>query len=564
MELVHHPMPTCDGGAACGPDCHFRKLLESDPRYAGYLAPGRTQRTASCRHLGGDTGAMIECPSCAGSVRVKMFECAIHRSCTLAKPVPGVACCQGCPDFAPSAMDADAIYVEATGHSNGIGDHAILALLLQDLKRRNPGRRIVLLTGRDDCAAWIRHWWPDTMVAEAPPGAQVLRPLNERPLGKQGLPRWEHAARRANASLAIPPLAAPLPHDDGTWRLQGHVVLAPEANSADRPWPRAAWIDLERRLLDRGFPCVVIGTNASSLIRFRSTPFIGQEPGRVLAVLQRASCVVGNDSGMVHLAGLLGTPAVALCGLVGGRRVFGAYRTVRWIDGPLPCNGCEWSDPERQLYGCVRCASLDMIQPAQVLDLVEELTCRWVWDETLLPAGPRAALQRAARETAGLDGELAELGVRRGGSAAIMAAAAPTKPIHLFDTFTGMPVSDPEGDTVAGQHAASLDVVWRLFNEAWLNRASAERVKIHQGIFPATAAGLEQLRFACVHLDADQYAPTSAAIDYFWPRMVAGGRIVFDDWKRGTCPGIERAVREHFKPEQIDETAEYQCTVTKP
>ncbi len=45
-------------------------------------------------------------------------------------------------------------------------------------------------------------------------------------------------------------------------------------------------------------------------------------------------------------------------------------------------------------------------------------------------------------------GEVAEVGVYQGGSAKLLAKILPNKEIHLFDTFTGMPPTDPEHDMI--------------------------------------------------------------------------------------------------------------------
>lgn len=46
-----------------------------------------------CVHLGESTGETVGCPSCRGSVKLKLFACAIHGQCTTGKKVAGVACC---------------------------------------------------------------------------------------------------------------------------------------------------------------------------------------------------------------------------------------------------------------------------------------------------------------------------------------------------------------------------------------------------------------------------------------------------------------------------------------
>jgi hypothetical protein len=36
-----------------------------------------------CKHLGLNTGQTIECSTCRGRVRLKVFDCAVKGSCTL-------------------------------------------------------------------------------------------------------------------------------------------------------------------------------------------------------------------------------------------------------------------------------------------------------------------------------------------------------------------------------------------------------------------------------------------------------------------------------------------------
>lgn len=55
----------------------------------------------ACLHLGADTGKTVECPSCAGTVRLKLHACERFAKCTLGKPVEGVACCVTCEDREP-------------------------------------------------------------------------------------------------------------------------------------------------------------------------------------------------------------------------------------------------------------------------------------------------------------------------------------------------------------------------------------------------------------------------------------------------------------------------------
>ncbi len=156
-------------------------------------------------------------------------------------------------------------------------------------------------------------------------------------------------------------------------------------------------------------------------------------------------------------------------------------------------------------------------------------------------------------------GDLAELGVYRGGVGRMMAKRFPTRTVRLFDTFTGIPWDgyDPAKDRHRpGEFACSLDEVRAALS-------GFPNVVFHPGLFPLTAAGE---RFALVHLDADLYASTLAGLEWFWPRLSAGGCIVLDDWKWKACPGVEMAVNEFFAARtgyRFDESAAYQLTVWK-
>jgi hypothetical protein len=151
---------------------------------------------------------------------------------------------------------------------------------------------------------------------------------------------------------------------------------------------------------------------------------------------------------------------------------------------------------------------------------------------SLLTTDRLEILARLAHETAPLSGEMAELGVYQGGSAVAILNAAPAKQLHLFDTFAGLPGDG--GAHSKGEFAASLEQVKKILG--------GRRVEFHPGFFPETARGLEAARFSFVHVDADLYESTRDAIAFFWPRMVAGGMMVFDDVDWPSCPGVNQAL----------------------
>lgn len=175
----------------------------------------------------------------------------------------------------------------------------------------------------------------------------------------------------------------------------------------------------------------------------------------------------------------------------------------------------------------------------------------------------RYNLWALTRATARLPGACAEVGVYRGGSAKFIAAAKGEAPLHLFDTFGGMPTVNPQTDGAfyEGQFdQTSLDLVRRYL-------AGYAGVEFHPGFFPQSAQPLEgqPLQFKFVHLDVDIRASTYAALEWFYPRMVRGGVIVTHDYGDKTVPGVKSAFDAFFadKPETVVPLWFTQAVVTK-
>jgi len=155
-----------------------------------------------------------------------------------------------------------------------------------------------------------------------------------------------------------------------------------------------------------------------------------------------------------------------------------------------------------------------------------------------------------------IPGDMAEAGVYRGGTAAVMLAASKSKHLHLFDTFEGLPHG--EGKFETGEWLGSVDDV-RTNLSQW-----PDRVALHKGLFPASAAGLEPARFSFVHLDLDLYDSTLAALEWFWSRLVSGGILLSHDYP--LVDGVVRAVHEFFdnKTEPFIPLSGNQCLAVKP
>ncbi len=175
----------------------------------------------------------------------------------------------------------------------------------------------------------------------------------------------------------------------------------------------------------------------------------------------------------------------------------------------------------------------------EFLNLVSEVQGR-----TLVPPDRLFFIYQFARHARSLAGDVGQVGVYKGGTAKLIARlfSATNKTIHLFDTFSGMPAPDPQKDNLAYVREAifsdtSLDEVREYLRDCG-------NVLFYKGTFPETAGPIRDRQFCFVYVDADLYQSTRGAIEFFYPRMVPSGVIVFDDYDSRKCPGVRRAVDE--------------------
>ena len=166
-------------------------------------------------------------------------------------------------------------------------------------------------------------------------------------------------------------------------------------------------------------------------------------------------------------------------------------------------------------------------------------------------------------ERARRPGLIIEAGTARGGSAIVLAAAkAAARPMKVYDVFGMIP---PPGEhdgadvheryqEIAGGEARGVggdtyygyrDDLYREVTESFsrLGVAVAEHnVELIQGLFEDTIVLDEPVAFA--HLDGDWYESTMTCLTRIAPLLVAGGRLVLDDYDKWS--GCRRAVDEYF------------------
>ncbi len=164
----------------------------------------------------------------------------------------------------------------------------------------------------------------------------------------------------------------------------------------------------------------------------------------------------------------------------------------------------------------------------------------------------RWMMYQLLRMCARVPGDTAECGVFKGAGSYLIAHMNQMHRLgrtHLiFDSFEGL--SEPED--IDGAHWSTGDLSFSK-TELEANLIAFESdLEIYSGWIPDTFANLGERTYAFVHIDVDLYAPTLASIEYFYPRLNAGGVLLCDDYGLTTCPGATQAMDEFFadKPEK--------------
>ncbi len=168
---------------------------------------------------------------------------------------------------------------------------------------------------------------------------------------------------------------------------------------------------------------------------------------------------------------------------------------------------------------------------------------REISSHTLVDVKRCYMIHQFCRQVASLKGDIAEIGVFKGGTAKLIAQGigSQDKNIHLFDTFEGMPSTDPRLDIVkkGDFKDTSLESVREYLGDL-------KNIRYYQGFFPDSAKPVEKLKFSLVHVDVDMHRSVADCCAFFYPRLEAGGIMIFDDYGQLSCPGAKKAVDEFF------------------
>jgi len=188
---------------------------------------------------------------------------------------------------------------------------------------------------------------------------------------------------------------------------------------------------------------------------------------------------------------------------------------------------------------------------------------------SVMPRDRLLFLYEQARLAAEVPGDVAELGVYKGGSAILLTKALPTKAMHVFESFIGLmnlsnadkirgSASDrghAEGDFSIADETERQDVKLRL---------QANGICLYEGSFSEQSQRVSSRTFCFAHFDGDTYRSAREFIEFFYPRLAPYGRLVFDDFRWPATPGVERALVEYFGPKfKLQTSSTYQAVIVK-
>ena len=205
------------------------------------------------------------------------------------------------------------------------------------------------------------------------PAAAHDRPLRDARLAAR--------AKRAPAEWPLPELEVP-PSELAAWRRRlglapdGRpvVALAPGAVGPSKRWPGAYYAELARRLAAEGNRIWVIGGPgeqelAAEIVRAGRADIrdlTGPDLRNAILALAAADAAVSNDSGLLHVAAALGTPAIG---------IFGPTSPWHWAPlnpiaavietaSELPCRPCHKPVCRLGHHRCMRDISVDRVASA--------------------------------------------------------------------------------------------------------------------------------------------------------------------------------------------------------
>jgi ADP-heptose:LPS heptosyltransferase len=141
------------------------------------------------------------------------------------------------------------------------------------------------------------------------------------------------------------------------------IIIHPGAHHSTQRWPAESFAELVRRIHGGGETCLVIGGDAerdlvAEIVRrsdVAAAQAIPQDVMQLAATIRSAEVVIGNNSGPLHLAALLGMPTVSSMGpTIKARWTPAGNHHVVLRRDELPCIGCNLGYCRIRTHACMK------------------------------------------------------------------------------------------------------------------------------------------------------------------------------------------------------------------
>ena len=233
------------------------------------------------------------------------------------------------------------------------------------------------------CAAPVAGFHPATQRPPSPWHLAWRRDEAE-------IPRWLRLMRSLGATQLDERLEWPIDDEDHAECAQllaarevesPYICVHAGARLASRRWPLERYAETVQALSDDGWQIVLTGSSAErehaealrSLLhdRRRTANLAGcTSLGALAALLARARLLIGNDTGVSHIAAAVATPSVVVsCGCDAARRAPRDRQLHQVLAVDMPCRPCAADDCPHEH----RCATA--IDTATLLDTVRRTLC---------------------------------------------------------------------------------------------------------------------------------------------------------------------------------------------
>jgi len=155
---------------------------------------------------------------------------------------------------------------------------------------------------------------------------------------------------------------------------------------------------------------------------------------------------------------------------------------------------------------------------------------------------------------ADIDGDIVECGVGKGRTLLYLCHLdlneGKNRRIWGFDSFNGFPEpvdfdDSPRKPKKGDWSDTSIDLILGQLKRAGIDKNFVnDKVKLVKGFFPTTFKYYNGQPIAILHVDVDLYQSYKDVLDYFYPFVVKGGLIMFDEYNEPKWPGATKAIDE--------------------